>query len=244
MECPMLSIEHPGRCFRLHYKGLSLKPNILSGTCGLSHVWRAAFLGALHFVSSQSTNRSILWEKQRFLQWCDTVFITSLSGPLLHHYCLTSASLFAHVSLTYGKRQIIGTPYIQGLSDANSPQPVTSKAGTRTSLGTRWKTLGKVFNSSMCRSVTEREVDPPTHSAVGRKGMWVEAKDASSSTVRASYHCPSEYCFSQVILPMLGMSESLSSTCWRSVLLSMPSLPKHFFVTFSQNLLTIEPLQT
>lgn len=51
------------------------------------------------------------------------------------------------------------------------PQPVTSKAGTRTSLGTRWKALGKVFNSSMCRSVTERDVDPPTHSAVGRKGM-------------------------------------------------------------------------
>lgn len=83
------------------------------------------------------------------------------------------------------------TPYIHSLSNANSPQPITSEAGTPTPLGTRSRTLGKLFNFSMCRSVTEREVDPPTHSAVGRKGMWVGAKDVSSSRVRASYHCPS-----------------------------------------------------
>lgn len=182
----MLSIERSGRWIRLHYKGLSLTPNILSGTHCLSHVWRAKFLEAVHFVSSQSINRNILWENQRFLQKCNTVFIMPLSGPLLRHYCLTSASLFAHVSLTYGKRQIIGTPYIHSLSDANCPQPISSEAGTPTSLGTRWRSLGKLFSSSMCRSIRREKQTHLLIVLLGERACEWEQRNASSNRVSTS----------------------------------------------------------
>lgn len=77
------------------------------------------------------------------------VFIMSLSGPLLCQQGLTSESLFTHVSLTYCKRQIIGTSYVHSLSDTNCTHPVMSETGTPTS-PCPWA-VEKLFNSSMCR---------------------------------------------------------------------------------------------